>query len=82
MPHIKGPRLTQCAEVNLDLQEIVNPASKDTDHEDISDGVGLVLSTASYNFLAKANPVLVKNLDLCLQPTRFGIAVSGCVLYL
>ena len=64
---------------DLNLEDIVDPASVDTDHQHISDGIGLVLSDATICKLLRGSPVVLTQWDMILQPTQFGIAVSGLV---
>ena len=49
------------------------------DHINISKGIGLILCTATTNKLRDKEIVLLKGLNILLEPTIFGTAISGKV---
>ena len=73
--HIKEQ--TDLDEKLVDL--IVDPASEEIDHINMSKGVGLILCTASVNKLKKHRTTHIPDQGLILEDTIFGIAVSGAV---
>ena len=58
---------------------ITDPATQDVDHKDISLGIGIILCTASINKLRTEEVIHLKGLNMLLEPTIFGTAVSGSV---
>ena len=62
------------------LENITDPATPDVDHKDVSFGIGIILCTSSMNELRTEEAVVhLKGLNILLEPTIFGTAVSGKV---
>ena len=60
------------------MSKIIDPASKNVDHKDISLGIGIILCNSVINKISSNGSVVkLKNLNLKLEPTIFGITVSG-----
>ena len=56
---------------------MVDPASKDVDHTD-NQGIGIILCSNSINKIRKSEGiVLIPTLNILLEPTIFGVAISG-----
>ena len=72
--HIKGNSdVTQ-----EQFEKIIDPATPDVDHRDISLGIGIILCTSSMNKLRTEEAVIhLKGLNILLEPTIFGTTVSG-----
>ena len=61
------------------FNRLVDPATDDIDHKSINDGIGMILSAAATTKI-RDGPVLQNSkFNLLLEPTIFGIAVSGAV---
>ena len=58
---------------------LVDPATQEVDHKDISLGIGLILCTASSNKIRRDSTTRVKSINILLEPTIFGTAISGSV---
>ena len=57
-----------------------DPTSMAVDHLDISQGIGLILCSASTNRLRTAENVLnINSINILLEPTIFGVAISGAI---
>ena len=62
------------------LENITDPATPDVDHKDVSLGIGIILCTSSMNELRTEEAVIhLKGLNILLEPTIFGTAVSDQV---
>ena len=61
------------------LDNLSDPATNELDHGGISKGIGLILCTAATNELRINKVIHLKGLGILLEPTIFGIAVSGRV---
>ena len=60
------------------MNKIIDPASKNVDHGNISLGVGMILGTSMINRISLDEKVIkLKGLNLKLEPTIFGTTVSG-----
>ena len=59
--------------------QIVDPAAMDVDHVSISMGIGIILCTASTNRLRTGSGIHLMDVNILLEPTIFGTAVSGGV---
>ena len=60
------------------LGKIVDPATQNVDHKDISLGIGMILCNSVVNKIGSSDTVIkLKALNLRLEPTIFGTAVSG-----
>ena len=60
------------------FEKIVDPATNQVDHKDISLGIGMILCTSSVNKLRTEEAVIhLKGLNILLEPTIFGTAISG-----
>ena len=60
------------------LAKIVDPATHNVDHKDISLGIGMILCNSVVNKISSSDTVIkLKALNLRLEPTIFGTAVSG-----
>ena len=56
---------------------MVDPASSDIDHK-INPGIGMILCSSSINKIRnKEQTVIIPSLNILLEPTIFGVAVSG-----
>ena len=58
-------------------QQIVDPASTNIDHESLSLGIGIILCPASINKIRNGTMIHLDKLNINLEPTIFGIAISG-----
>ena len=63
----------------LDIfQQMIDPASREVDHFKTSQGIGLILSSSGINKIrADGKVTLLRSLGILLEPTIFGVAVSG-----
>ena len=60
------------------FERIVDPATTQVDHKDINLGIGMILCTSSVNKLRTEEAVIhLKRLNILLEPTIFGTAISG-----
>ena len=60
------------------LAKIVDPATHNVDHKDISLGIGMILCNSVVNKISSSDTVIkLKDLNLRLEPTIFGTTVSG-----
>ena len=61
------------------IQNIVDPAEQNIDHKSISMGTGLVLSNAATALIcpAESTKLNLKDHRLIIEPTMFGLAISG-----
>ena len=81
--HITVKGLPEHIKCNSDVtqeqfEQIIDPATPDVDHRDISLGIGIILCTSSMNKLRTEEAVIhLKGLNILLEPTIFGIVVSG-----
>ena len=79
---VKGMVEYVCKETktSLDLLEnLSDPASMETDHGNISQGIGLILCSSSTNRLRIKNVVNDHDIGVLLEPTLFGVAISGAI---
>ena len=61
---------------------LADPGDTQVSHGFESQGVGLVLSPASTNKIRTADPIIrINELDILLEPTIFGVAISGAIPY-
>ena len=61
-----------------ELEKIVDPATQNVDHKDISLGIGMILCSSVVNKISLNDTVIkLKDLNLKLEPTIFGTTVSG-----
>ena len=59
---------------------MVDPASTEVDHGNESQGIGMILCSTSINRLRTTDQIHhIKPLDIILEPTIFGVAISGAV---
>ena len=59
---------------------LADPGDPNVSHSHESQGVGLVLSPATINKLRTPDPIIrIKELDLLLEPTIFGVVISGAI---
>ena len=59
---------------------LADPGDTQVSHGFESQGVGLVLSPASTNKIRTADPIIrINELDILLEPTIFGVAISGAI---
>ena len=59
---------------------LADPGDPNVSHGHESQGVGLVLSPATINKLRTPDPIIrIKELDLLLEPTIFGVVISGAI---
>ena len=62
------------------FSNMVDPASTEVDHGNESQGIGMILCSTSINRLRTTDQILhIKPLDIILEPTIFGVAISGAV---
>ena len=62
------------------LNRLVDPASMEIDHANMSLGIGLILCSATTNRLRTAEqPWNMTNINILLEPTIFGVAISGAI---
>ena len=62
------------------FSDMVDPTSMRVDHGDESQGIGMILCSTSINRLRTTDQILlIKSLDIILEPTIFGVAISGAV---
>ena len=62
------------------FEKISDPASRDIDHGNQSQGIGIILCSTSINRLrTKTNILHIPELDILLEPTIFGVSISGAV---
>ena len=62
------------------LNNLSDPTSMEVDHLDVSQGIGLILCSASTNRLRTAENVLnINSINILLEPTIFGVAISGAI---
>ncbi|CAL4166751.1 unnamed protein product [Meganyctiphanes norvegica] len=62
------------------FNKISDPASRDIDHGHQSQGIGIILCSTSINRLrTKTNILHIPELDILLEPTIFGVTISGAV---
>ena len=60
------------------FKDIVDPTTDQIDHGDKSRGIGMILSSASINLIRKRQPnVYLDTMNILLEPTIFGAAISG-----
>ena len=60
------------------FNSMVDPATKDVDHGRQSQGIGIILSSSAINKIRSDEKiVLLPELGILLEPTIFGVAVSG-----
>ena len=59
--------------------ELADPNTKFIDHFDINRGVGMILCPGTTAKLRQGEPRLLEDLGIMLEPTIFGIAISGRV---
>ena len=59
------------------LGSIIDPTVVHSDHSEISRGVGMVLCSAATNRLRDGESKTLKNIEVLLEPTIFGTAMSG-----
>ena len=60
------------------LSKIIDPASKNIDHKNISLGIGMILCNSVINKISLSDTVIkLKDLNLKLEPTIFGTSISG-----
>ena len=79
---VKGMVDYVCKETktNLDLlQNLSDPASMETDHGNISQGIGLILCSSSTNRIRTENVINNHDIGVLLEPTLFGVAISGAI---
>ena len=59
---------------------LVDPSSVEVDHTDAVNSIGMILCSSTINTLRTKEPVvLLTELKILLEPTIFGIAISGAV---
>ena len=58
---------------------LVDPATQEVDHKDVSLGIGLILCTASSNKIRMNSVINLSSINILLEPTIFGTAISGSV---
>ena len=59
---------------------LVDPGDTNVSHGFESQGVGMVLSSASTNKIRTSDPIIrIKELDILLEPTLFGVVISGAI---
>ena len=81
--HITVRNLPEYIKNNSDLTQgqldkLSDPATSDVDHRDISLGIGIILCTSSMMKLRSGEAVIhLKGLNILLEPTIFGTAISG-----
>ena len=62
------------------FNNLVDPASLEADHGRESQGIGLILCSSTINKIrTKEYIVSVPELDILLEPTIFGVAISGAI---
>ena len=62
------------------FNHMVDPTSTKVDHGEVSQGIGMILCSTSINRLRTSDRIiLIKSLDILLEPTMFGVAISGAV---
>ena len=59
---------------------LADPGDPNVSHGHESQGIGLVFSPATINKLRTVDPIIrIKELDLLLEPTIFGVVISGAI---
>ena len=62
------------------LSRLADPATMETDHNDLSQGTGLILCSASINKIRSSENIInLKDINILLEPTIFGVAISGAI---
>ena len=62
------------------FDSLVDPASLDVDHSQESLGIGIILCSSSINRIrTKGNVIQIPELEILLEPTIFGVAISGAI---
>ena len=62
------------------LSELADPASQEIDHGKLSQGIGLILCSSSINKIRiQENMITLHKIDILLEPTIFGVAISGAI---
>ena len=62
------------------FKNMVDPTTTNVDHGEESQGIGMILCSTSINRLRTSDKIiLIKTLDILLEPTIFGVAISGAV---
>ena len=62
------------------FDSLVDPASLDVDHSKESLGIGIILCSSSINRIrTKGNVIQIPELEILLEPTIFGVAISGAI---
>ena len=62
------------------LSDLADPASQEVDHAMLSQGVGLILCSSSINKIrSQESMISLTKLDILLEPTIFGVAISGSI---
>ena len=62
------------------LSKLADPATMETDHNDLSQGTGLILCSASINKIRSSENIInLKDINILLEPTIFGVAISGAI---
>ena len=71
-------RGTKAPEVCKLLENMVDPATKNVDHGKENQGIGIILSSSAINKIrTKGKIVHMSELQVLLEPTIFGVAISG-----
>ena len=62
------------------FDSLVDPASMEIDHFNKSQGIGLILCSSSINKIrSDENVILIPEIEILLEPTIFGVAISGAI---
>ena len=62
------------------FSNLVDPASLEADHGRDNQGIGLILCSSSINKLRTSEGIIpIPELDILLEPTIFGVAISGAI---
>ena len=62
------------------FDSLVDPTSLDVDHSQESLGIGIILCSSSINRIrTKGNVIQIPELEILLEPTIFGVAISGAI---
>ena len=62
------------------FDSLVDPASLEIDHGKQSQGIGLILCSSSINKIrTNGNVILIPEIEILLEPTIFGVAISGAI---
>ena len=69
------------SKIKYDLfDSLVDPASRDVDHSQESLGIGIILCSSTINRIrTKGNVIQIPELEILLEPTIFGVAISGAI---